>query len=124
MDFKQAIETCLRTKYADFSGRASRSEFWWFALFTFIVMVVLEVIVLAVQSSGILLTIFGLVFLVVAVGLIVPSLAAIVRRLHDTGKSGWLFLLVLIPLVGGIVLLVFYLLPSDAKANAYGEPPA
>ena len=124
MDFKQAIETCLRTKYADFSGRASRAEFWWFALFTFIVMVVLDVIVLAVQSSGILLTIFGLVFLVVAVGLIVPSLAAIVRRLHDTGKSGWLFLLVLIPLVGGIVLLVFYLLPSDAKANAYGEPPA
>jgi len=130
MDFKQAIETCLRKKYADFSGRASRSEFWWFSLFTTIILAVILVIGRAVEFvpslAGVVPLIFGFLILVVAIGLIVPGLAVSVRRLHDTGKSGWLILIGIIPIVsivGSWVLLVFYVLPSDAKANAYGEPP-
>ena len=124
MDFKQAVETCLRKKYGEFSGRASRSEFWWFSLFTIIVLVVVEVIALALQSANSVLG--GLLLLVVGIGLLVPSLAVAMRRLHDTGKSGWLILIGIIPIiniVGVWVLLVFYILPSNPGSNAYGEAP-
>ena len=117
MDFKQSLETCLRTKYADFSGRASRSEYWWFILGMLIVNVVIQLIGRAVPVLGLVLPI--IFFLAV----IVPDIAVSVRRLHDTGKSGWFLLLALIPLVGAIVLLVFFVLPSDPNANAYGQAP-
>jgi uncharacterized membrane protein YhaH (DUF805 family) len=123
LGFKQAIDICLKQKYTAFSGRASRAEFWWFSLFTFIVLVVVEAIALAVQSSSILSMLFGLLLLVAAFGLIVPALAVTWRRLHDTGKSGWLILLYLIPLIGAVVMFIFYVLPSDSGSNAYGEAP-
>ena len=117
MDFKQALETCLKNKYADFSGRASRSEYWWFALGMFIVNVVINLIGRAAPMVGLILAV------VFCLAVIVPALAAGVRRLHDTGKSGWWLLLCLIPLIGGIVLLIFFVLPSDSASNAYGEAP-
>ena len=117
MDFKQALETCLRKKYADFSGRASRSEYWWFTLGMVIVNVVIQVIANISPTVGMLLAV------VFFLAVIVPGLAVAVRRLHDTGKSGWWLLLCLIPLIGGIVILIFCVLPSDPKSNTYGEAP-
>ena len=98
MTFAESIRTCL-TKYADFNGTASRSEFWWFILFLVIVTVVLNAVGPVVGG------IFGLAMLL-------PQLAAGARRLHDTGKSGWLQLLLLIPLIGVIVLIVLWAQPG------------
>ena len=92
-------------KYADFSGRARRAEYWWFYLLMIIGYVVATILDSLVGLEvfgpyGILTSIFGL-------AMIVPSLAAGVRRLHDTDRSGWWLLIGLIPLIGAIVLLVF-----------------
>ncbi len=93
MNFQDAIRTCL-TKYADFSGRATRPEYWWFVLF-----VVLGGILLSLISS-----ILGGIF---SLATLLPSLAAATRRLHDTQRSGWWQLIGLVPVIGVIVLLVF-----------------
>lgn len=131
----------VRNHYADFTGRARRREFWMFALFTAIITFILELPLLASMPalmaasqsaqngdpaampslpplawiSIALVTLFGLAMLV-------PSLAVTVRRLHDTGKSGWWYLLSFIPF-GGLVLLVFYILDSDPGTNKWGPNP-
>ncbi len=111
MTFVQAVQVCLR-KYVDFSGRASRSEFWWFFLFQVVVM-----LLVALVGSD---TLSGLVALV----LLLPSLAVGARRLHDVGKSGWLLLVYLIPLIGFLVLIYFWVQPTLPEGNAYGAAPA
>jgi uncharacterized membrane protein YhaH (DUF805 family) len=93
MTFQESIQVCFN-KYVDFSGRASRSEYWWFVLFVFIGNVVLSIF------SHWLAIIFVL-------GTLLPQLAAATRRLHDTGRSGWWQLIGIIPLIGWIVLIVF-----------------
>jgi uncharacterized membrane protein YhaH (DUF805 family) len=93
MTFQESITTCFM-KYADFSGRASRSEYWWFILFYFLASAACSIIS---QTLG---GLFGLAVLL-------PSLAAASRRLHDTNRSGWWQLIVLLPLIGMIVLIVF-----------------
>ena len=112
MDFLTAIKTCF-SKYADFTGRARRSEFWFWSLFTFIVVVLLCCIPVI---GWILLPIAGIAF-------IIPSLAVGARRLHDTGKSGWWWLINLIPTVGTIILIVFWVQDSNAGENQYGANP-
>jgi uncharacterized membrane protein YhaH (DUF805 family) len=125
MEFKQAVQVCLREKYANFTGRASRSEFWWFVLALFIVEVVLLVLAAVFgKLAGILALLFVTVYYLVALGCLVPLWAVGARRLHDTGKSGWLQLLQIIPLIGIIILIVFWVLPTTPGSNAYGEPPA
>ena len=109
MDFKQSVTTCLQKKYVDFSGRAGRPEFWWFFLFQVIVFVVTGLV------SDML---YWLAFL----GLFLPGLAVGARRLHDIGKSGWFLLLGLVPVLGFLVLLYFFVQPS-AGANEYGSGP-
>ncbi len=109
MTFGQAVSVCLQKKYVDFSGRASRSELWWFFLFQ----------VLALVVSGL---IHNLVYLVVVLALLLPALAVGVRRLHDVGRSGWWLLIGIIPLVGSLVLLYWMVQPGDAGSNAYGAP--
>jgi uncharacterized membrane protein YhaH (DUF805 family) len=99
MNFTESVKTCL-TKYADFNGRASRSEYWWFALAIALGSAILSAI--APAASGIF-----------ALGTIVPSIAAATRRLHDTNRSGWWQLIILVPVVGFIVLLVF--LAQDSR---------
>lgn len=111
MDFKQAVFTCLRDKYADFKGRAGRSEFWWFFL--------AQVIVYVIASM-----LGDVVYLVAALALLLPSLGAGARRLHDIGKSGWFLLLGLVPVVGFLVLLYFFLQPSSPGSNEWGAGPA
>ena len=109
-------------KYADFSGRARRKEYWFFVLFNIIISVVLTVCDVfmgtysAAASIGILTGIYTLAVLI-------PGIAVTVRRLHDTGRSGWWILIILVPLIGAIVLLIFMLIDSQAGTNAYGPSP-
>jgi len=105
-------------KYAQFSGRSRRAEYWQYALFIGIVYVVLAVLAAASKSS----VVFGLLA-VFYLGILVPSLAVGVRRLHDTGKSGWWLLFGIVPIVGGITLLVFTCLDSQPGPNQYGPNP-
>jgi uncharacterized membrane protein YhaH (DUF805 family) len=125
--FVDAIKLGFK-KYATFSGRASRSEYWWWYLFTFLVYLVLGVplYVLGIATSrdggrtpGTLAIPLIILLTVFALGIIVPSLALTVRRLHDAGYSGLLALLFLIPYVGGLVLLIFALLPSSPAGAKY-----
>ncbi len=115
MDFMTAIKT-VTGKYADFSGRARRSEYWFWTL-ALILAYIAGVILAAVAKPFI----FLLVIAYLAV--LVPSLAVSVRRLHDTGKSGWFVLFGLVPFVGGIVLLVFTVMDSTPGDNQYGPNP-
>lgn len=118
-------------KYATFSGRASRSEYWWWTLVAVVVAVVLSIIIglQAVPTADGRTPQFGAgagVSMLLIIGwflaTIVPSIALTVRRLHDSNKSGWLYLLSLIPFVGGIILLVFVLLPPDPAGQQYDQP--
>ena len=134
MDFMTSVRTCLH-KYATFDGRASRSEFWWFYLFTALVTVVLYVIAIffgilaGVTGDGLISGLLGVMSLfsnlamfAVSIALLIPLLAAGCRRLHDRGQSGWLQLLLIVP-CGGIVLIVFWVLEGMPGPNAYGPPP-
>lgn len=116
MGFQEAVRTVL-SKYATFTGRAARPEFWWFALFSFIVHLV---------ASFIDQLIFGHQILdgLTSLALLLPSLAVGVRRLHDTGKSGWWLLLLLIPIIGWLVLIYFYIQPGEPGDNQFGPAPA
>ena len=135
MNMMTAVET-VYSKYATFSGRARRAELWWFVLFSFIVNLVLSFIDSAlfgtVVESGslsggdfsyqsqtdtpILSGIFGLASLI-------PSIAVGVRRLHDINKSGWWILISLIPVVGFIIMIVWYATGGDKGANRFGPDP-
>ncbi|MFI9616117.1 DUF805 domain-containing protein [Streptomyces sp. NPDC052023] len=103
-------------KYAVFSGRARRKEYWMYVLVYVILAVVLAIVDFAVIGSQILGAILAL-------GLLLPSLGVTVRRLHDTGRTGWWILIGLVPLVGSIVLLVFMCLEGETGGNKYGENP-
>ena len=109
-------------KYADFSGRASRSEYWWFYLLIIIVYVV-AMIVDSVIGTDQALGPYGVVMCVAMLALLIPSLAAGVRRLHDTDRSGWWWLIIFIPLIGAIVLLVFFVSGGTAGPNKFGDDP-
>lgn len=111
MDFKQSVIRCVRDKYADFNGRASRPEFWWFALACFLVAVVFNLLRLELLGA------------LVNLALLLPSLAVGSRRLHDIGKSGWFQLIWLIPLIGWAIM-IYWLVQPSAGPNAYGEGPA
>jgi len=114
MSFADSIRTCF-SKYATFSGRARRSEFWWFYLFTVIVFIVVAIIDAAIGNS--------ILEFVLILALILPSLAATVRRLHDTGRPGWWVLIGLIPFIGAIILIVFECQNSQPGTNQYGPSP-
>ena len=103
------------SQYVGFSGRARRSEYWWFALAMFIASILLTTIEM---MTGI----FGLSS-ILSLAILLPSLAVGARRLHDTGRSGWWLLLGLVPLIGFLVLLFFFVQDSHAGANEYGANP-
>jgi uncharacterized membrane protein YhaH (DUF805 family) len=115
MGFGDAVRTCFQ-KYVEFKGRASRPEYWWFFLSYAIVYVVGLIIVSSVKGLAFLLWIVLLAYFL-------PLLAAAVRRLHDTGRSGWWYLIALIPLVGFIILIVFLAGEGQPGSNEYGPPP-
>jgi uncharacterized membrane protein YhaH (DUF805 family) len=109
--------------YVNFSGRASRTAFWMFVLIHIIVSVILVFVDGAIgamdQETG-----MGLLSFVYSLAVLIPGIALGVRRLHDSGKTGWLYLLVFVPVIGGLVLLVFFVLPSEPGDNQYGSAPA
>lgn len=115
--FTEAVSVCFR-KYADFSGRASRSEYWWFALFN--TLLYLTVLLLAVMSATVLA---GMFFYLALLGLLIPNLSVTFRRLHDAGHPGTYFLFNFIPLVGPIIMLIFALQQSETWDNEYGLGP-
>jgi uncharacterized membrane protein YhaH (DUF805 family) len=134
MTFTQSISYCLK-HYADFDGRARRSEFWWFFLFCSLVTVALTVpatvlLIVAVANSGsgtgIVVLVIGLVLFLAAVvfslAMLIPNLAVGCRRLHDKGMSGWLQLIQLVS-PGIVVLWVLWALEGDEHDNQYGSIP-
>lgn len=110
-------------KYADFSGRAPRPEYWWFVLAQIVVLLVAmmldSLLGTEIGDMG-----YGFIYLITALALLIPAIAVGVRRLHDTGRSGWWLLIALIPLVGAIILLVFFASKGNPGDNEYGPPPA
>jgi|688.fasta_scaffold89865_5 uncharacterized membrane protein YhaH (DUF805 family) len=105
----------------NFSGRASRSEFWWFYLFIVIVAAVLSIIASATgASSG---SGGGVITFIIYVIVILAILSVSVRRLHDSNKSGWLILLNLLPCIGPIILIIFWVQPSTEGDNSHGPRP-
>jgi uncharacterized membrane protein YhaH (DUF805 family) len=102
-------------KYAEFNGRAHRTAYWMFVLINLLITIAINVVESALGFTGYL----GLLY---ALAVFLPGLGAAIRRLHDTGRSGWWMLIGFIPLIGAIVLIVFLAQPSQAEANIYGEP--
>ena len=108
--------------YAGFSGRARRKEYWMFLLFNMIFAFVAAIIDNVVGTASPELG-YGVFYGLYTLAMIIPGIAVIVRRLHDVGKSGWMYFIVLIPFVGVIWLLVLLLTDSDAGENQYGQNP-
>jgi len=126
MGFVDAIKTCITEKYMDFSGRASRSEFWWFALFlTLIEMALMAIQIAVIATAPDLLPAVSGLFLIVGLGLLLPNLSVTVRRLHDLGKSGWYILLIMVLsfICVGIILWLVWMLSDGELTNQYGPPP-
>src|SRR5690349_21225129 len=110
MTFQESVKICF-SKYADFNGRATRSEFWWF--------------ILAVFIGGIVAAFLGhMINTVFSLAVLIPELAVGARRLHDTNRSGWWQLLCLIPIIGWIILIIFYAQPGQTEENQFGTAPA
>ncbi|MET9442669.1 DUF805 domain-containing protein [Streptomyces sp. NPDC006610] len=103
-------------KYATFSGRARRKEYWMFTLINTVIYAALLALDFGLLGLGFIAPLY-------MVAVLVPTLAVLVRRLHDTGRSGWWFFISFVPLVGGIVLLVFTVSDSKPEANEYGFNP-
>lgn len=123
MSFTAAVRSAL-TKYVQFGGRARRAEYWWFILFSILVGVLTSLLDIALgtdfensAASG------GLFGLIANLALLLPSLAVAVRRLHDLDRSGWWLLIGLIPILGAIVLLVFFVQDGTPGVNRFGPSP-
>lgn len=116
MDFKTAVRTCFK-KYATFDGRATRSEFWWFILFVFLVQAATNILDAMLFGTG------GLtgqpISFIVSLVLMLPVIAVGARRLHDIGRSAWWLLLALLLIIGTLVLLYWHLQPSQDESNIY-----
>jgi uncharacterized membrane protein YhaH (DUF805 family) len=102
-------------QYTDFAGRARRKEYWMFTLVSVIVSILLAILDTALGT--------GLLGLLYSVAVLVPGLAVGVRRLHDTGRSAWWLLIALVPLIGAIVLVVFFATDGERRPNFYGLDP-
>ena len=109
-------------KYAVFSGRARRKEYWFYVLWYLIISIGLAIVdnIIGTYSAKAGIGLLGGIY---ALALLIPGISVTVRRLHDTGRTGWWLLIILIPLIGAIVLLVFMFLDSQPGDNEYGPSP-
>lgn len=123
MSFGEAIATCFR-KYAVFAGRARPSEYWFWIVFIVLIFGGLFLAAAINQVNADEISVIAGIIGVAWLSLLLPSLAVAVRRLHDTGRSGSFLLLSFIPLIGGIILLVFLLSTGDPGVNKYGDAPS
>lgn len=117
MSFMDAVKSCF-TQYVGFSGRARRSEYWFFFLFELIVSTVLGTLFQVTQ-----MTLFSVVDGIFALACLLPGLAVCIRRMHDIGKSGWFILISLIPCVGTILMIIWCCKDSEPGENQYGSNP-
>lgn len=117
LDFGEAVQRALTVNYCNFQGRASRSEYWWFFLFCFIVGAVISALFFWSETMK---TIVSGIF---SLALLLPSLGLAVRRLHDTGRSGWWIFINLIPFIGALVFIYFAVQPSQPVPNQWGGVP-
>ncbi len=115
MGFQEAVKTCFN-KYVKFDGRARRSEYWYFYLFTVILYLILGVL----AEFG---TLFVVINWLISLALFLPSLAVAIRRMHDINKSGWNILWGLIPILGTIYVIYLCCKDSDQVENQYGPSP-
>lgn len=113
MSFTEAVQSGF-DHYVKFDGRASRPAYWWWFLFAILVSIAANIVGAIIGTSVI-------VFLV-ALAMFLPGLSVAIRRLHDTNRTGWWLLILLIPIIGFIVLLIFFLQQSDPGENDYGAP--
>jgi|APSaa5957512535_1039671.scaffolds.fasta_scaffold44601_2 uncharacterized membrane protein YhaH (DUF805 family) len=124
MSFPDAVRNVLINKFGDFNGRATRSEYWWWVLASFIISIpisILDGIIFGWEYDD--TGWFGILFIIV---FLIPNLTLTVRRLHDKGKSGWFLLILCVPLINicfMIVLLVWFIQDGDAHVNYYGNVP-
>lgn len=129
MTFGTSIKTCF-SKYVTFSGRAQRSEFWWWVLFTWITSMVLGGVdsflfgtVTAYDGGFEASTNTPILSGIFSLAIFLPTISVTVRRLHDTDRSGWWYWIVLIPLIGIIVLIVFWATEGTRGPNRFGDDP-
>lgn len=117
ISFKDAVMRTLTQEYCNFNGRTSCMAFWWYILFTLLVSILIYVGIMCFGN--------GFIYVGYAVNLLLllPTLGIEVRRLHDIGKSGWWILLLFIPLIGIIILIVWFCKPSQPGNNQYGPEP-
>ena len=145
MTFSESINTCFRQKYATFSGRASRSEYWWFTLAYWLILIVSVVLVLLVggglqyfagangstnDGPPVLVIIFMVLAAILFLAMLLPSIAVLIRRFHDVGISGWWYLAIIVvgmvPVIGTLIQfapLVIALLKGTDGPNKYGPDP-
>lgn len=112
----------VRDNYANFTGRARREEYWMFILFNFIFVIAIMAISGGIVAVTDIPAFMGL-YAIYALAVLIPSLAVAVRRLHDVGKSGWFYLIALIPFIGPIWLFVLFVTEGDKGTNQYGPDP-
>lgn len=112
----------VKENYANFNGRACRKEYWMFTLFSSIINVVLFVLT-STFSDSMLGIIFSILTIIYALAMLVPSMAVIARRLHDTDHSGWFYFMILIPLAGPIIILITLCKEGTRGDNKYGADP-
>lgn len=115
MGFSEAIKSVF-SQYASITGRASRSEYWYFQLFLILTMFVLYIIMLAVP-------LFSIISILFTIGTFIPSLTVSFRRLHDKDKSAWWYLIGLIPVVGALLLLYWFVTKGTEGPNQFGDDP-
>ena len=120
--FSEAFPRVMK-KFATFSGRASRPEFWYFWLTCFLVNFIFNVIVQLVGPESAASNIVAIVQGLFGLAIIIPHIAVVVRRLHDTNRTGWWFLIVFIPLIGAIILLLWLASAPTPGTNMYGPQP-
>jgi len=119
MGFKDAVISCYQKNYVGFTGRAPRSEYWFFVLSYVLLATAACVIAIMLGGGSAIFAALGLVFF----GILLPSLAVQVRRLHDTNASGWWLLLALIPYLGGLIMVVWFCIPGTKGENRFGADP-
>ena len=117
MSFDDAVKNVIINNYISFKGRASRSEYWWFFLFCICVGVITGIVDFVVGWNVMWIT------NIVIIALFLPTLSVAVRRLHDMGRSGWWYLIVIIPYIGWIMFLILMIIEGEEHPNGYGEVP-
>ena len=118
MDFQTSVKTCFK-KYADFSGRALRSEMWFFALFVTLGSIVATI--LDIMILGYPIEVNGPLYLIFCVAILIPSIAVTARRLHDVNRSGW-WQLIELTIIGILLIIIWNATEGEKKKNKYGPP--